>query len=348
MALAENLATWWLQATEGVNHYRAELPARFLPGQCRALNIHYDVVPHWSGVENEVDLPTQEGVAICMFPGNNTRAILMRAFQEKGIPALVEADDLYFVPPVVPWMTSWQRKYQGDDQHSYEIHSRIVPWADGAIVSTPQMAREYGVLNPNVWVCPNAVDPADWDPNPKHQDGGILRIGWAASDSHMYDAALIQRALSWASFQDGVEVVILGIETAKFPYRHRFIPFAPVDEYRVNLQEIDVMLTPLKPGRWSNCKSDVKALEAAMAGAMSVVSREEPYRPWFNGPAMTASSPKEFLKAVRYLVQHRDEVRDMAAKAKEYVLRERSYPDAVEPWREAIECVSTRRTNLAA
>lgn len=341
--MSPNLATWWLQATEGVNHYRAELPARFLPGKCMAFNTHNVIVPHSSGIDGDYELPTQEGASISLFPGNTTRALHIRAVQEKGIPALVEVDDLYFVPPAVQWMSDWERRHRGDDRHSYEIHSRIVPWVDGVIVSTEQLGLEYRKVNPNVTVCPNAIDPSDWDPQPSHQPKDILRIGWAASDSHMYDAPLLDRALSWASYQDGVEVVIIGIKSYGFPFQHRFIDFAPVDEYRVNLQEIDVMLCPLKPGRWSNCKSDVKALEAAMAGAMSVVSREEPYRPWFDGPAMTASTPKEFLKCVRYLVAHRDEVRDMAAKAREYVLAERSYPDAIEPWREAIECASHQK-----
>jgi hypothetical protein len=100
----------------------------------------------------------------------------------------------------------------------------------------------------------------------------------------------------------------------------------------------DVMLCPLRPNRWADCKSDVKALEAAMGGACSIVSKTEPYRPWWDGsaPGYVAETKRDFLKMVKHVVANRDEVRETARLAREYAVTERNIKREIENWREAI------------
>lgn len=345
-------ATWWTQLSEGVNYWRAELPARHLPGHCVSLNpFSGDIQPAEGKALRSGEpahmFPRQHGAAIWMFPGNTTRAILMAEMRNQGIPVLVEVDDNYRTPPPLAEFSMWQRRITDGDAHSYEEHSWIVSRvAQAVICSTPHLAREYADLHPVRAVCPNSVDPQDWDEDPPHRPDGVLRVGWAASDSHIYDAGLIRRALSWAADQDGVEVVIIGIDpsVASWPFPHRHIPFAPMAEYRRNLREIDVMLCPLKPSRWADCKSDVKALEAAMSGACSVVSEAEPYRPWFNR-TYTARDAKGFLRAVKEIVRDPKGTLNLAREARDYVLKERTIQGNVWRWQEAID--ATRRRMAA-
>ncbi|MCR4338820.1 MAG: hypothetical protein NUW01_02920, partial [Gemmatimonadaceae bacterium] len=228
----------------------------------------------------------------------------------------------------------------GQDQHSYEAHVKIVrsKACDGVIVSTPRLAEVYAPLGKPVYVCSNSVDPADWpDADPEHQPDGVLRVGWAGSASHGYDLADVRRALDWASRQPDVEVVVMG--QLDPGVQHRRIPWTDsLATYRASVSQIDVMLCPLRPNAWSDCKSDVKALEAAMGGACSIVSRTEPYRPWWDGsaPGYSAASPKEFLKLVKHMVANRDEVRETARLAREYAITERNIGHGVHAWREAI------------
>jgi hypothetical protein len=42
-------------------------------------------------------------------------------------------------------------------------------------------------------VCRNSIDPLDW-PEPEKPTDGVFRVGYAASASHLYDAADIDRA----------------------------------------------------------------------------------------------------------------------------------------------------------
>lgn len=334
-------ATFWVQLTEGVTYYRARLPARHLPGkvctfdECPVLDVRNTV--------NGIQFPRQEGAAVFSFPGSTTRALLIAEMMNQGIPVYVELDDNYQVPPPFVELTSSQwcntraERQAGKDQHNYETVTDVCRVVDGMIVSTPRLAELYADVNENIHVCPNAIDPDDW-PEPVKPDDGVLRIGWAASDSHRHDAPLIRDALVWASTQPGVEVVILGIhpELTRYRFPYTYVPWTnSLAAYRRSLSVLDVALCPVIPSEWSDCKSDVKALEAAMAGACPVVGRTEPYRPWWER-TFVAEQQWDWRKIVKHLVRNRDEVRETAASAREYVLAERSYPDAVRPWKEAL------------
>jgi hypothetical protein len=336
-------ATWWTQATPGVNYYRADLPAKHLPGKTIRFENRVDLQ---IGEDGEPFFPRQEGNSgVWMFPGTTGKFLLMAGMKDLGYRVLVEVDDNYTVPPSVPQLSSWlvTRDKSGADEASYEVHCRIVrsPVCDGVIVSTPYLADVYRRLNPNVWVCPNSIDPTDWpDEEPPHQPDGVLRIGWAGSVSHLYDLADIRPALDWASRQKDVEVVVMG--QLDLGLKHRAIPWTDsLAEYRRNVSEIDVMLCPIRPNPWANGKSDVKALEGAMGGAVPVVSRTEPFRPWWDhdAPCLVADSKKGFVKAVKHLVANREETRQLARAARAWVLKHRQIKDSVEAWREAL-CLS--------
>jgi len=334
------LATWWIQATAGVNYYRAEVPAKHLPGK----TVFFETRDIQAIDDEHHHLPRQEGAAIWLFPGNLTRWLVMAEMHEShGIRVLVEVDDNYMVgPPVIPalrsgWLTT--RDTEGQDRHSYEVHRKIVASkaCDGVIVSTPYLGKVYERFDKPVYVCPNSIDPDDWPADPEHAPDGVLRIGWAGSASHRYDLADIRPALDWASRQPDVEVVIMGQIDPGVP--HRNIPWTDtLAEYRQNVPQIDVMLCPLRPGVWADCKSDVKALEAAMGGAVAVVSKTEPYRPWWDSdaPCLVAETRKDFVKAVKHLVQHRDETATLATAARKWALDNRSIEGSVAKWREAI------------
>jgi hypothetical protein len=278
-----------------------------------------------------------------MFPGNTTRALLIAAMQEQGIRCLVEVDDNYLVlPPPVPGhrRTEWQRKItdrtlRGEDAHSAEAHQRICEFADGVVVSTPKLVEIYSRLNPNVWLCMNCVDPQDWPP--VRSGNGALRVGFAGSDSHLVDIREIVPALEWAATRPDVEVVFVGAKPSTFagPYTH--IPWTQdVADYRRNLQ-IDVGLCPVRPGPWADCKSDLKALEYAMAGALPLVSRTEPYRWWWEQGWPAADSVKGWKKLVKWAVGARDEAAMAAAEARELVLDRRTIRSNIGSWREAVD-----------
>jgi hypothetical protein len=329
------LATFWTQNTTGVNYYRATLPARYLPGKTCSFNI-FDVKRNDNPLEPEIVMPRQEGAAVWMFPGNNTRAILIAELQEQGIPCWFECDDNYTIRPDLG-KSDWLDTYQGDDRHSFEIASKIAAFCDGVICSTPRLAEVYSGLNDNVHVARNCIDPGDWDDLDKPDDG-ILRIGWAASASHAKDARLIKKALSWLSRKDDVEIIILGIQPI-FPFSYTHITWTEkLSDYRKLLQVLDIMLCPVQRTNWSDCKSDVKAMEGAMAGAMAVVSESPSYDLWADR-TYVCKTEDDWVKAAKHLYRNRDEIRKLQNDHREYVLSERTIQKGVEAWRQALKTV---------
>lgn len=327
-------ATFWRQATDGSAYVRCDLPARRLPGKVIALDTG-DCVADASG---KPAFPRQEGAAIWQFPGNSTRALVMRGLRQKGHRVLVEVDDNYLRPP--PSMLSeWvQHRANSEGRHSYQAHEEICRYeCDGIIVATEHLANIYMDVHPNVYLCPNSVDPADWQQAPP--DGGLsperpLRIGWSASTSHLPDGPLIRRALRWASKQPNVEVVLLGLKPKElgWDFKITHIPWSGLDDYRKNLTMLDVGVCPIRDDQWSRNRSDVKALEYAMAGAMPLVQASESYKGW----GYAAKSSGDWEELIRHVVQHRDVISQRAAEAKKYVLTYRTIDQTVDRWREAI------------
>jgi hypothetical protein len=324
-------ATFYYQASFPQTYLRCLLPSRYLPGQASDF-------PRMKPVgEDSLEFPLHRGdTAVWQFPGDGARAVQMAEMQLQGTRVLVEADDNYLSAHSAQIQKAWGRKV-GSQVHTLEAHAKITSWADGVIVTTEELAKKYRKANPNVFVCPNQVDPPDWEP-PVKPDDGVFRIGWFASHSHSNDAQLVRRALEWASGQKDVEVVTMGFHPS-WTFRHRHFPWSnDLGVYRRLLQLLDVGLAPVVPDAWSVCRSDVKALDYAMGLVCPVVSDERPYDAW---PGLKARTAAEFFHHVRHLVTHRDEARQLAEAARQHVLAERTIETNVWRWEEAC---STRQS----
>jgi len=333
------LATWWCQATPGTTYVRAEIPAKFLPGNVVELKTH----SLQEDENGEAFLVGQHGSAsIWQFPGNATRGILMAELQSQGFKVMVEVDDNYLSPPPrIPGLLSdWATYLDRDgstDRHSFQAHARIAKWCDGIIVTTEVLAESYRGVHDDVFVCPNSVDLTDWDPWEDRAEGPV-RVGYAGSDSHRYDLADITDALDWAH-RDGADLVKMGAGVAEWRWPHTQVPWTNNPrEYRQNLrQAFDIGLCPLRRGEWQDGKSDLKVLEYLSAGILPVVQADSPvYTEWV--PLLPhASTSKQWKKVVRELVAL-DEVGRNAIfnDAYAYMLERKTIEANIHKWREAV------------
>lgn len=325
-------ATFYFQATPAVAYWRCIIPARHLPGVATS-ELH--------GVAREgggMDLVDQQGAAVFQFPANNERAAALLSVQASGNRYLVEVDDNYLdeMDSLFRSRAGWGKRIGGDSPHSVQGHRWITANADGVIVTTKTLADIYSKVNPNVYVCPNAIDPDDW-PELEKPDDGVFRIGWFASRSHDRDAPLVRKALSWASRQPNVEVVTVGLDPAGWDFAHTAHPWSDdFTAYRKHLYTFDVGVAPIMRTSSSICRSDLKVLENAMAGALSIVSAEPPYDDWRDKPALFAHTAKDFDTQIRWCVRNQDEARRMGAEARAHVLAERTIKAKVHLWREAV------------
>ena len=325
-------ATFYNAATPATTYLRCQLPARHLPAIVR---------PHVMVAMNEEEyrFPEQHGkTAVFQLAADKERALMALMLREKGIRVLVESDDHYLAHPGQEILKRSQWSMQiGEAANTREGHRSIVREADGVIVATPYLADRYREINPNVYVCPNTVDPADW-PEPVKPADGVLRIVWTASASHKDDIPLVTRAFEWASRQEGVEVYAVGLNPGwRFPHGH--LPWLDdLDAYRHTFHHFDIGVAPIKTTPFALGRSDVKALEYGMGLVAPVLSDVAPYKDWAAGETcLKASDAKGFLRAIQHLVANRDEVRQLAEAARSYALAERTTAAQIHHWQEALD-----------
>lgn len=326
-------ATFYFQATPAVSYWRCVVPARALPGIATS---DLSCVPRDGGGLEFID---HQGAAVFQFPANNERAAALLGMQADGHRYLVEVDDNYLDEKDDLWRgrAGWSKRIGRESPHSVQGHRWITANADGVIVTTPTLAEIYSKVNPNVYVCRNSIDPSDW-PELVKPDDGVFRIGWFASRSHDRDAPLVRKALSWASRQPGVEVVTIGLDPAGWDFRRLHYGWSEdFTGYRRLLMRLDVGVAPIVATSSSVCRSDLKILEHAMAGATTIAQRLAPYEEWFDHPdVLTASTAKDFSDRVRWCVNNRDEVRAMGSRVRDHVLATRTISNEIGEWRKAV------------
>ncbi len=308
------------------------IPARHLPARVNSV----------LSTDTEADDPLarQAGVAIWQFLGDLERTKFAARVQSQGVPCLMEVDDNYLVPaPHMPargksWSSTVQESFGiGQSGYSHQAHRLILPSIDGLIVSTEELANRYEPHVPaGIHICPNSVDPDDW-PEIDREPRDFPVVGYAGSDSHYYDLALVDRALDWASRH--TRLAKLGADIRKWRWPHEQVPWTnDLAEYRLSLQKIDIGLCPVKRSDWHDCKSDIKAMEYLMAGAIPIVQGDSPcYRDWHD-LVPTASTPKQWEKAVQELVlMSRAERELLWAKAHKWLLEHKVIEAHIDKWR---------------
>ena len=342
-------ATWWQQKTPGTSYWRCHVPARHLPGQSLALRFSDLKI----GADGEVLMPRHQGAMIAQFVGNATRALVMAHQMNQGTRVLMEVDDNYLVPaPHTPNVRSaWQAKIDRSpaDNYSNQAHRKILSWVDGIIVATEELAARYAqVTQAPIYHCPNSIDLDDWpghsegfraaDKGADESQGRSLAIGYAGSDSHRFDLANVDRGLDWAWRQPKVELWKIGAQTVHWRYQHTRMPWTDtLADYRANLRSLDVGLCPLKRGDWHDCKSDIKAMEYLLAGAVPIVQRDSPcYRDWVD-VVPSATTEKDWLNAIKWCVQSpREEVQDAWQRGYDFLLKNKLIEQHIAGWRKAI------------
>lgn len=310
------------------------MPAKYLPGQALRFDI-FEV--SWDDVKDQLLLPRHRGVAIWSYLGDDARGRIALALQDLGVRTLMECDDDYTKSPG-KWGINWANTHQEAQKvigYSHEQNRHLAGLVNGMIVSTPYLGEVYGEFNENIYVCRNSIDPSDWQDIPR-KDDGILRIGYAGSNVHIFDFPLIKKALKWAERQKDVEVLLMGFDKPA-SWRGDMLPWTDnIEGYRQQLGILDVGLAPLRDTPWNRSKSDIKAMEYTMAGAMPIVARVESYKPWSDMGWPSASTSEEWVELIQYAVRNRDWVKDMQEQAKEYILRERTIKHEIPRWEEAI------------
>lgn len=106
-------------------------------------------------------------------------------------------------------------------------------------------------------------------------------------------------------------------------------------DYRCFMAELqpDVWLRPTDVSPFAQGKSDLKILEAAMVGALPIVTFGAAYMDWWHtGVLYTTADKQDWATQIAWCLEHREEVKTRARIITEIVLRDRGMSTVKEDW----------------
>ncbi|MFM8409104.1 MAG: glycosyltransferase, partial [Alphaproteobacteria bacterium] len=264
--------------------------------------------------------------------------------RSRGVPVVFSADDLVFSPEDcdAPALSDPREDVVRGFRWTLEAYARSLAASDAFLGSTEvlvEAAREHGV--PGLLVR-NGIGRAMLDRLDRARRARIaaedalpappcgVRIGFlTGTDTHDRDlesiAAPLVRALGRVP-----DATLVVVGPARLPAaleamgdRVERVPFVPWSAFAGILAGLDLCLAPLeRPNRFNEAKSEVKLIEAALAGVATVASPTGPFRHASGDGrfARLAGGPDDWETAVVELATDPDLRRGLARAARRHVV----------------------------
>jgi len=335
----------------------------------------------------------------CLFPlqengwdGDRTTLAINQASPENKAKALVDADVVVFHRPESEELLTVARKlkaqgkkivFDNDDtakdaggfkfteymneereKRGLDIMNKnldtFIKEADLVTCSTEFLKKEYELINPNVVVLPNTVDPFYY-PEPLRNETDIVRIGITGSVGVTSDVEILKPIIEHYEHDPRVRLVLLSLppqgnnEIYKQLYVEEYAfwnkvniewhSYTTTDEYYEYLNELklDMVIIPRYDSIFNRCKSNLKFLENSMLEIPSIGQSfpdgQSPYEVNHEDAKhlLLATDTASWIEQIEKLVTNKELRLDMGKKAKEYVEREYSIEKNAYKWKLAYE-----------
>jgi len=266
-------------------------------------------------------------------PHHYTALLLIRAARRLGKPVLVDIDDWIFdLPPEHPAASLVTRSCR-------ETIRLAIQSATALTVSTPVIAERCAALGAHAHVVPNAVDCAQFTRKPRRE--GVVTVGYCGSISHQEDVPVVVPALREVlrSHAGRVAVVSVGCPLRGLEGFAGYTHHAPVGatDYPQLLSRLtlDIGLAPLQDNAFTRAKSDIKYLEYAATGALTIASPVAPYSGSVRadrGVVVAVDTPEAWHDAIRRAIDEPGWRDELATNAYHWVRRERSIQATATRW----------------
>lgn len=179
---------------------------------------------------------------------------------------------------------------------------------DRLVVSSEPLAAAFSRFAPETVVMPNLLDDAVWGAlQAERREGKRLRVGWAGSNSHGGDLAMIEDVVK--ALANEVDWVFLGYCPERLrPNIREFHPPVAIKQYPEALASLglDIAIAPLAANAFNEAKSNLKLLEYGALGYPVVCSNVLPYQGGL--PVIrVANTTQQWVSAIRRLVADRAE-----------------------------------------
>lgn len=232
-------------------------------------------------------------------------------------------DNIWSIPQNTPGMSKFWTK---DKIKGFE---NILKISHAVTVSTPRLAKIIKEFNDNVYVLPNLVvfDRAYIKP-----EFDKIRIGWAGSDTHMFDFTEdIQDALLdiKEKYKEKVDIVMFGAVPPKLFTKVTFYPFVQPHLYIITLQKIslDIGIVPNRENLFNDCRSNLKFVEYSSVRALTIASKTEAYKSTINNGVngiLVKNTRKNWYNAIEWTIENELDRKEIAERAYDYCYKKYS------------------------
>lgn len=234
---------------------------------------------------------------------------------------------------------------------------RFLRFADGIIVSVPNLKQVYGHLNENIFVNKNTLDfekPYEWKPDaegnlrkfkswdelsqePKSHKG--IRIGWEGASGHVRDLEIIRPVME--KIKENYPEVKFVCFGHKPDFCDEWHDWVSVSEYPTRLAglELDIGLAPLIDSSYNRCKSNLRYLQYSALNIPTVMSPTENQT---GCVALYARTNYEWYEAISKLIEDKKYRDELGKQAGEFVRKNFNAKDAAKDLAEWIEKLPRR------
>ena len=302
----------------------------------------YEIV-EWS--EDEKFLSAIADASACIFYRVPAFPSIIRCILQArrlGLATYYEIDDLIFDTENYP--DSFE-SFQGQiDRGVYQgliygttLYRSAMRLCEYGIASTPILASRMGaeVESKKCFVVRNGLDPRNIFGDglgARRRADGVVRIVYGSAtlahnqDFHDIAGQAIRHVLEAFSHVELVVVGHLALDDSFSPYADRIIKIDLIKDpiaYWSLLSTMDINLAVLASGLMTDCKSEIKWLEAAVLGVPSVVSATATYNEVVEDgvTGLIAQTPEQWTARLRMLVEDEACRHRIGEAAREHVLR---------------------------
>lgn len=318
-------------------YYRCVLPARALGADWVGLTQDFAMLSGEVGGEFKKPNVFDYETVVCQYPAGYEWEARLADLRQRGVRIVFEIDDYLHGIKEVKEHTFYNFFSQRIVLRAIE---RCMGMSDALIVSTKFLAERYRKLVPGpVHVCPNGIDPERFDLH--RAPRGYMSVGMAGATGHVAPLLKWLNGGVLEAIYDhptarlttiGVHTAIAEAAIAGMPDRVTGVPFAEFYAYPASMLDADVLLAPLGDTKWHRGKSDLRWLEASALGIPCVCDARG-----YPEATLRAATPGIAGEVVREMLRQGPErARELGEEARAHVLAQRSFPQAAEPWREAL------------
>ncbi len=241
-----------------------------------------------------------------------------------GFRLVVDVDDYW-------QLDHWHVMYdEYKEKNTYSEQIRNIANTDACFVTHERLYNEAVKHNANTFILPNAVPRVEQFCTTHTEPSDRVRLFWQGSVTHEADINLIRYAIEniGNTRKDKIEMVMAGFHpeepiwqrmakmyTLNKRLNNRLFRGMHYEHYYKAYAHADICLVPLVNSKFNSMKSNLKILEAANLSLPVIAHNVHPYK---DLPVMYALGTKEWVTAMKYLIDNKSARIDFGERLNEF------------------------------